>query len=62
MWGQGQTLQRLCEAHNLIYNLADFVNKIALCFDIWQSAKASTFEDEMRRQRGPANEFLLPCQ
>jgi len=50
------------EALNLIYNLADFVNKIAFCLAIWQSAKASTFEDEMRRQRGPANDSLLPCQ
>jgi len=30
---------------NLIYNLADFVNKIAFCLAIWQSAKASTLSE-----------------
>merc|ERR1712057_103386 len=29
---------------NLVYNLADFVNKIAFCLAIWQSAKSSTME------------------
>merc|ERR1712060_936555 len=29
-------------ALNLIYNLADFVNKIAFCLAIWQCAKAGT--------------------
>merc|ERR1719476_1213764 len=29
---------------NLVYNLADFVNKIAFCLAIWASAKASTPE------------------
>jgi len=29
---------------NLIYNLADFVNKIAFCLAIWASAKNSTLE------------------
>jgi len=29
---------------NLIYNLADFVNKIGFCLSIWYSAKASTME------------------
>jgi len=29
---------------NLIYNLADFVNKIAFCLAIWQAAKNSTLE------------------
>merc|ERR1712151_1317937 len=29
---------------NLVYNLADFVNKIAFCLAIWASAKASTLE------------------
>merc|ERR1712084_97943 len=29
---------------NLVYNLADFVNKIAFCLAIWQSAKSSTLE------------------
>jgi bacteriorhodopsin len=33
------------EALNLIYNLADFVNKIAFCLAIWASAKNSTFEE-----------------
>merc|ERR1712118_411811 len=27
---------------NLVYNLADFVNKIAFCLAIWHSAKKST--------------------
>ena len=27
---------------NLVYNLADFVNKIAFCLAIWASAKKST--------------------
>ena len=29
---------------NLVYNLADFVNKIAFCLAIWASAKKDTFE------------------
>ena len=29
---------------NLIYNLADFVNKIAFCLAIWACAKADTAE------------------
>jgi bacteriorhodopsin len=29
---------------NLVYNLADFVNKIAFCLAVWASAKASTAE------------------
>merc|ERR1711953_880169 len=29
---------------NLIYNLADFVNKIAFCLAIWAAAKSSTLE------------------
>merc|ERR1712187_900679 len=29
---------------NLVYNLADFVNKIAFCLAIWASAKASTLQ------------------
>merc|ERR1712050_562956 len=29
---------------NLVYNLADFVNKIAFCLAIWQSAKNDTSE------------------
>jgi hypothetical protein len=31
---------------NLIYNLADFVNKIGFCLAIWQSAKNSTAEEK----------------
>jgi len=31
-------------ALNLVYNLADFVNKIAFCLAIWHSAKKSTAE------------------
>merc|ERR1711945_49601 len=30
------------DALNLVYNLADFVNKIAFCLAIWSCAKAST--------------------
>merc|ERR1712107_341185 len=30
---------------NLVYNLADFVNKIAFCLAIWQSAKTDTREE-----------------
>merc|ERR1712151_312796 len=33
---------------NAVYNLADFVNKIAFCLAIWQAAKADT--SEKRRQ------------
>ena len=29
---------------NLVYNLADFVNKIAFCLAIWSSAKKCTLE------------------
>jgi len=31
---------------NLVYNLADFVNKIGFCLAIWQSAKANTLEQK----------------
>jgi len=31
-------------ASNLIYNLADFVNKIAFCLAIWHAAKTETRE------------------
>merc|ERR1712028_243616 len=31
---------------NMVYNLADLVNKIAFCLAIWASAKASTIEQE----------------
>merc|ERR1719216_384342 len=37
----GQTIDWIL---NLVYNLADFVNKIAFCLAIWSSAKASTLE------------------
>merc|ERR1712176_412132 len=30
---------------NLVYNLADFVNKIAFCLAIWSSAKSSTLDE-----------------
>lgn len=35
---------------NIVYNLADFVNKIAFCLAIWASAKRSTLEaaEELR--------------
>ena len=32
---------------NLIYNLADLVNKIAFCLSIWHAAKAET-KDKLR--------------
>jgi len=35
-------------ALNLIYNLADFVNKIAFCLAIWSCAKSSTLESESK--------------
>jgi len=35
---------------NLVYNLADFVNKIAFCLAIWQAAKQDTVE-KMSKQR-----------
>ena len=34
------------DALNLVYNLADFVNKIAFCLAIWACAKSSTLEKE----------------
>merc|ERR1711933_395976 len=34
------------DALNLVYNLADFVNKIAFCLAIWQSAKNSTLSGD----------------
>ena len=33
-------------ALNLVYNLADFVNKIAFCLAIWFSAKKSAAEGQ----------------
>jgi len=33
---------------NLVYNLADFVNKIAFCLAIWSCAKSSTMEKESK--------------
>merc|ERR1712166_1289440 len=41
---------------NLVYNLADFVNKIAFCLAIWQAAKNSTLE-----QGSGKAEALLPA-
>merc|ERR1712139_762476 len=38
---------------NLVYNLADFVNKIAFCLAIWQSAKNSTLEGKAAHAREP---------
>merc|ERR1712118_611569 len=40
---------------NLIYNLADFINKIAFCLAIWASAKNSTLESKVGLR-----EALLP--
>merc|ERR1712107_527357 len=37
-----QTMRFNDTALNLVYNLADFVNKIAFCLAIWASAKNST--------------------
>jgi bacteriorhodopsin len=34
------------QALNLVYNLADFVNKIGFCLAIWASAKNSTGEEQ----------------
>merc|ERR1712079_901825 len=31
---------------NLVYNVADVINKIAFCLAIWQSAKKDTMEKE----------------
>jgi len=35
---------------NMVYNLADLVNKIAFCLAIWASAKASTLEGETKKK------------
>merc|ERR1712194_21613 len=35
------------KALNLVYNLADFVNKIGFCLAIWQAAKNSTLEHKV---------------
>jgi hypothetical protein len=37
---------------NLVYNLADFVNKIAFCLAIWHSAKADTAEQNEAAKAG----------
>jgi bacteriorhodopsin len=37
---------------NLVYNLADFVNKIAFCLAIWSSAKKCTEETQKARLLG----------
>jgi len=42
---------------NLVYNLADFVNKIAFCLAIWHSAKKSTAEHQ---KEGGLSAALLP--
>merc|ERR1719343_1142190 len=34
------------DALNLVYNLADFVNKIAFCLAIWSAAKSSSMDKE----------------
>merc|ERR1712203_898335 len=44
------------EALNLIYNLADMVNKIAFCLSIWHSAKKDTSE---RAQPNRCSDELL---
>jgi len=40
------------QALNLIYNLADLVNKIGFCLAIWASAKQSTLEDATMEEGG----------
>merc|ERR1711874_558595 len=47
---------------NLVYNLADFVNKIAFCLAIWASAKNSTLEspEASRPQEWTSNQSHLP--
>merc|ERR1712004_465137 len=37
-------------ALNLVYNLADFINKIAFCLAIWASAKKETLEKSGKEQ------------
>jgi len=37
---------------NLVYNLADFVNKIAFCLAIWASAKSSTMASKQEAVMG----------
>merc|ERR1711979_36436 len=41
------------DALNLVYNLADFVNKIAFCLAIWASAKKDTMEKHAYTQPAP---------
>merc|ERR1712050_628283 len=36
---------------NLVYNLADFINKIAFCLAIWNSAKMDTAEKVGNQRR-----------
>merc|ERR1712083_901336 len=38
-------------ALNLVYNLADFINKIAFCLAIWSSAKSDTREGNKAESR-----------
>jgi len=40
---------------NLIYNLADFVNKIAFCLAIWNCAKQDTEEKAAKKELGYQN-------
>merc|ERR1712100_38566 len=40
---------------NLVYNLADFVNKIAFCLAIWKCAKSDTEEKVARGDAGYRN-------
>merc|ERR1712113_34140 len=46
-------------ALNLVYNLADFVNKIAFCLAIWQSAKRDTSERGTGSLLAGAFEFFV---
>jgi len=45
---------------NLVYNLADFINKIAFCLAIWHSAKKDTAEKVMRGGAAPGMPQLSP--
>merc|ERR1711924_587089 len=44
---------------NLVYNLADFVNKIAFCLAIWASAKKDTME--RAQKEAFASPFAVVC-
>merc|ERR1712085_30664 len=47
------------DALNLVYNLADFVNKIGFCLAIWQAAKADTTE-KINKERLLGRDVVVP--